>query len=107
MLNNTMVSEQQLKPKVLALHSRTCKMGELTPARTKFELRANPRVNRIQAALFTDKKQQISSPMFQKKPNPAIYNEAAVRAGASYIPDGGANYTSLSSHMGTRRGLAP
>ena len=41
-------------------------MGDLTCANTKFELKAAPRVNRIQAALFTDKRQQVNSPMFRK-----------------------------------------
>lgn len=76
------------RPRVLSLHNQQFKMGELNLDKTRFELRANPRINQTQAALFTDKKQQINSPMFQKKLNPAIYNEQAVKAGASYFPDG-------------------
>jgi len=29
--------------------------------------------------------------MFRKKLNPAIYNEQAVKAGATYVPDGAPN----------------
>ena len=79
---------KKMTPTVLSLPNTNQRMGELTAANTKFELRAAPRVNCIQAALFTDKKQQINSPMFQRKANPAIYNDQAVRAGAIYIPDG-------------------
>ena len=70
LLNSSMVTESQqpamVRPKVLSLTSQQLKMGDLTCANTKFELKAAPRVNRIQAALFTDKRQQINSPMFRK-----------------------------------------
>ena len=95
---------QLLKPRVMSLTSSNLKMGELSAAKTQFQLRANPRVNQIQAALFTDKKQQINSPMFRKKPNPAIYNEQAVKSGAQYLPDGVGSQTFnlLSSKMSRR-----
>jgi hypothetical protein len=59
LLNSGMTTETQtksIKPKVLSLTSGNLRMGDLTCANTKFELRAAPRVNRIQAALFTDKR---------------------------------------------------
>ena len=67
--------DRRNKPQVLSLTNTNLRMGELTAAKTKFELRPMPRVGQIQAALFTDKKQQMMSPMFRKKPNPALYNE--------------------------------
>lgn len=87
-LNNSLPADRTVKPRVLALSNRRMRMGDLSAAKTKFQLTAAPRVNVIQAALFTDKNQQIHSPMFHKRLNPAIYNEAAVKMGATYLPDG-------------------
>lgn len=88
-----MASEQKPRPKVMSLTGNSARMGDLTAKNINFQLKATPRVNRIQAALFTDKKQQITSPMFRKKlNNPAIYNEQSVKAGAMYVPDGAPSY---------------
>ena len=50
-------SRMTIRPKVLSLTSNQLRMGDLTCANTKFELKAAPRVSKIQAALFTDKRQ--------------------------------------------------
>ena len=50
-------SDRNMKPRVMSLTSNSFKMGDLTAKNTKFCLRATPRVNKIQAALFTDKRQ--------------------------------------------------
>ena len=52
-----MASEQRPRPKVMSLTGNGARMGDLTAKNINFQLKATPRVNRIQAALFTDKKQ--------------------------------------------------
>lgn len=47
LINSSLTSAQSLKPKVMSITRNNLKMGELTAANTKFELKAAPRVNRI------------------------------------------------------------
>ena len=45
-LNNSLpTTEATFKPKVLSLTNQSFKLGELSAARTHFQLRANPRIN--------------------------------------------------------------
>lgn len=110
-LNNSVPADRTMKPRVLALSSRRMRMGDLSAAKTKFQLTASPRVNCIQAALFSDKNQQLQSPMslafkngsstaqtdysatamfmLQKRMNSGVYNEAtAAKMGVSFVSDG-------------------
>lgn len=74
-------------------------MGELNASETVFQLHNPPRINCNQAALFTDKRQKVNSPMFKKRPNGTFQQQFGGQGALSsnYMPDsttGTANYAS-------------